>query len=115
MNCMKCGREVALGQVFCKECLADMATYPIRPDTPVNLPPQTSIAPSRRTKPAKKPRKPEEQVAILQRILVILVLLVMLLSLACAMAGYALLRQYHHPAETTPPGQNYSTEDTSGE
>ena len=48
MNCMKCGREIALGQVFCKDCLADMAQYPIKPGTPVQLPTQPAVTLPRR-------------------------------------------------------------------
>ena len=40
MNCMKCGREVEEGQVFCQECLAQMETEPIRISTPVHIPRQ---------------------------------------------------------------------------
>ena len=109
MNCMKCGREIALGQVFCKECLADMATYPIKPDTPVNLPPQTVTTPNRRSRPARKTRKPEEQVAILRRIVLGLVLVLLLVSLAFAVTTISLTQRICDHTETAPPGQNYST------
>ena len=111
MNCMKCGREIALGQVFCKECLADMATYPIKPDTPVNLPPEIHTAPSRRSKPVRKPRKPEEQVVILRRVAVGLFLALLMVSLAFAVTTYSLAQKDCGHTETAPPGQNYSTSD----
>ena len=38
MQCMKCGREIPAGQVFCEDCLTDMAAYPIKPGTVVTLP-----------------------------------------------------------------------------
>ena len=38
MQCMKCGREIPAGQVFCEECLAEMAEYPVKPGTVVTLP-----------------------------------------------------------------------------
>ena len=38
MQCMKCGREIPAGQVFCEECLAEMAQYPVKPGTVVTLP-----------------------------------------------------------------------------
>ena len=38
MNCMKCGREVEDGQVFCPACQEDMEKYPVRPGTVVLLP-----------------------------------------------------------------------------
>ena len=38
MSCMKCGKEVSEGQVFCEECLTEMERYPVKPGTPVLLP-----------------------------------------------------------------------------
>lgn len=38
MFCMKCGKEIPEEQVFCRECLADMALHPVKPGTPVQLP-----------------------------------------------------------------------------
>lgn len=114
MNCMKCGREIALGQVFCKDCLADMATYPIKPDTPVNLPAQPDITASRRSRPARKPRKPEEQVSILRRAVLGLVLALLLVSLAFAVTTYMLTQKLEQKEATAPPGQNYSTVEETG-
>lgn len=61
MNCMKCGQKVKDRQVFCEECLAIMETYPVKPGTPIQLPP-----PPKNTPPAKaskrRQRKPEEQI-----------------------------------------------------
>lgn len=33
MNCLKCGREIEEGQVFCNDCLVQMAKYPVKPGT----------------------------------------------------------------------------------
>ena len=32
MNCLKCGREIEEGQVFCNDCLVQMAKYPVKPE-----------------------------------------------------------------------------------
>ena len=40
MQCMKCGREIPAGDVFCQECLADMQRYPVKPGTAVQIPKQ---------------------------------------------------------------------------
>ena len=62
MNCMKCGRKIKDRQVFCEECLAIMETYPVKPGTPIQLPPP----PPKNAPPAKankkRPKKPEEQI-----------------------------------------------------
>lgn len=59
LNCMKCGREIPLGQVFCKDCLEDMSTHPIKPGTPVVVPVHDTPVPQRRA-PIRRVRKPEE-------------------------------------------------------
>lgn len=38
MNCMKCGRETSGENVFCQECLTDMAKHPVDLSTVVLLP-----------------------------------------------------------------------------
>ena len=63
MHCMKCGRKIKDRQVFCEECLAIMDTYPVKPGTPIQLPPP----PSKNSTPAKvnkrRQRNPEQQIA----------------------------------------------------
>ena len=38
MNCLRCGAEVAEGESFCTDCLAEMEKYPVPPDTYVMIP-----------------------------------------------------------------------------
>lgn len=40
MNCMKCGRETDVNQVFCEECLTEMDKYPVKPGVVVQIPSQ---------------------------------------------------------------------------
>ena len=110
MNCMKCRREIALGQVFCKECLADMAEHPVKPGTPVILPPREPASTAKRTT-ARKVRKPEDTIAMLRTALVIVSLMLLAVSLAFAITTTLLLqREVVEQTPTAPPGQNYSTE-----
>lgn len=44
LNCLKCGREIEEGQVFCNDCLVQMAKYPVKPGTAVQLPSRGSAA-----------------------------------------------------------------------
>ena len=109
MNCMKCKREIALGQVFCKECLADMENYPVKPGTPVILPTQVSTPAPRRSAP-RKIRKPEEQITLLKRLLVIVTSLLVLVSRAFALTTALLVSKIDTEEAPSIPGQNYSTE-----
>ncbi len=109
MNCMKCGREIPLAQVFCKECLADMAQFPVKPGTPIQLPPQNAVTPPRRPSHPRKVKKPEEQLARLRKLVKFqtfaLIFVVLLLIL------YGLYHMWYLPHKEQPlsPGQNYST------
>ena len=83
MPCIKCGRKLEEGQVFCSGCLENMANYPVKPGTPVYLPPQTPVQPVK-TRRKKRELKPEEQIRQLKsaKRLLILVLAVLLVAFA---------------------------------
>ena len=83
MACMKCGKEVSEGQVFCEECLAEMERYPVKPGTPLLLPHRDPIVTQRKRRSSRRIRKPEEQVAHLKKVIVWLcVFLVMTTAVA---------------------------------
>ena len=48
MNCLKCGRELKEGQVFCDICMDAMEKEPIKINTPVMIPVQPKTTPSHR-------------------------------------------------------------------
>ncbi len=112
MNCMKCGRKIALGQVFCKECLAEMEKYPVKPGTPIVLPTQPTTQPPRRGF-TRKPRKLEEQVVVLRRLLLGVSLVLLAVSLAFAITVSVMSEQLQEKDNASLPGQNYSTEGSS--
>lgn len=105
MNCMKCGREVPAGQVFCDDCLADMAKHPVDPGTPVQVPRRQNTPV--RTVPKKRAVPVEEQLRDLKkriRYLIILALLGWALALALTYPAVKYLMEDHFA-----PGQNYSS------
>ncbi len=108
MNCIKCGREIPLGQVFCKECLVQMAEHPVEPGTPVQLPThkQESI---RKQSNSRKVRKPEEQIARLRRRVRGLLIALISVILVAAVAISVLVNVVIKSRNTVLPGQNYST------
>lgn len=105
---MKCGRDIALGQVFCKECLGVMESHPIPPGTPVQLPVhKPESAPKRQS--SRKNRKPEEQIIRLRRCVRGLLIALLAVVLSSAIAISLLLHLVLQDRDTPLPGQNFST------
>ena len=99
MHCMRCGRELALGQVFCKGCQADMAQHPVDPATPVLIPPPPApVTTSRRS--ARKARKPEEQLSRLRRRMTTMLLMFIVVLLAGMVLIFSLNQKIHTLEQT---------------
>ena len=77
--CMKCGRELKPGAVFCDHCQAEMEKYPVKPGIVVLLPNQHNTQP----KPAPRRKHPaipvEEQVAKLNVLYILMMKLTKIL------------------------------------
>lgn len=113
LNCMKCGREIALGHVFCKECLADMEQYPIKPGTPVpQFDPNTVTLPKRPTN-SRKQRKPEEQLLFFKKWITGLSLTLFAVILGFSIVTAILVHRLNEADNAVTPGQNYSSLDTT--
>ena len=110
---MKCGREIALGQVFCKDCLADMAEYPVKPGTPVPLFAQHAPAQPKRPAPVRKAKKPEEQIITLKKWILGLGIALLVSVMAFSITIAILASQLDDARNATAPGQNYSTIDST--
>ena len=110
MQCMKCGREIPAGQVFCEECLAEMAEYPVKPGTVVTLPSRPKQTAPRKTANHRPAVSLEEQVKkqgkIIRGLSWCLTLSVALLIAVSALAVSLLTEE----TDQTLPGQNYSAE-----
>ena len=112
MQCMKCGREIAAGRVFCESCLADMEKYPVKPGTPIQLPSRKAAPPAKK-QPSRRCPAPEEQVKKLKKRLRV-VSVVMTLVLALLAGALYLAVDYIFENNGKPlPGQNYSTAETT--
>jgi hypothetical protein len=105
---MKCGREISLGQVFCKDCLTDMARHPVAPDTPVPVfDPHATASLNLTTAPRKV--KPEEQIAKLRKRIKILTIALTATVLVFSILTALLINQLNQKMDAAAPGQNYST------
>lgn len=107
MRCLKCGNRIEEGAVFCDHCLNIMKTRPVAPDTPALIPRREF---THAVKKAKKPeRKPEEQIAHLQksrrRLIrwIVVLWMVVILLIGCI---------YHLHRRKVQTGQNYQTQAT---
>ena len=109
MGCMKCGRDIPEGQVFCDSCLEVMAKYPVKPETAVQLPRKKDTPVVKKTHiKRRQPPTPEEQIRTLKRRIrrFVVLWLVTLLLLIAALHPAAM---YFFGDSFRLPGQNYST------
>lgn len=109
MHCMKCGREIQDGQVFCPDCLAVMAKHPVSPKA-------HAVIPRRPVKvQEKKPREipPAEQIAGLKKATRRLWAAIVLLTATVGVLSLLLIQQYVRPDTQPPIGRNYTTADTN--
>ncbi len=87
-----------------------MENHPVKPDTPVVLPPRAFAQAAKRPAPHRRAKRPEEISANLRKVVRFLAVLCLLLSLALAAAVFLLVREYRRPEPSVPdPGQNYNT------
>lgn len=111
MACLKCGRDIPAGQVFCDGCLEIMDKSPVKPGTPVLLPaPKRQVAGKKQTH-RKRVLPPEEQVIHLRKALRRMYLCVGVLILVLGMATALLVNEILE--EDAPViGQNYTIDTT---
>ena len=74
MNCMKCGRETLVENIFCQDCLEEMEKYPVQPGTVVLLPPRRQSAIIQKL-PKRHVSTAEEQITFLRKCVMILTVL----------------------------------------
>ena len=54
MGCIKCGRDLEEGQIFCQSCLEVMAKYPVKPNTAIQLPDHKDSAAPKKSAPKRR-------------------------------------------------------------
>lgn len=89
MFCMKCGRELREGQVFCDLCLESMEKEPIKINTPVLIPAQPKTAPSHH----RPIHNPEEEVKRLEKVNQNLILFLILTTVAMILFALGMFHQ----------------------
>lgn len=117
MNCMKCGKETQGSQVFCDSCLLVMDNYPVKSDTPIQLPSRTQQAPAKKAAHRKHTLPPEEQISILKKATRRLVSTCLILVLLLGLCVSALVYNLTKPQEKVIPtsNKNYTFKQEPGE
>ncbi len=110
MQCLRCGKEIDEGAVFCQSCLEVMAKHPVKPHTVVNIP-ERSIRD--RNLSARKAPRTEESTDLLERKLLQLRLWVGLLTAALVLCICLISWQEIHNSALPAIGQNYTAIETS--
>ena len=105
MNCMKCGREIQDGQVFCPGCLEVMEKFPIAPGVHIQIPRRPARAPEKKAKEIP----PQVQIASLKKLIRWLWITVALLIAACGVLALLLFQDSGAVPQVTPTGRNYTT------
>lgn len=109
MGCIKCGRDIEDGQVFCQSCLEVMAKYPVKPNIAIQLPSKKDApAPKKSHSKRRQPPTPEEQILRLKRRVRTMVILWFITLCLLAATIYPTI-QYFLGKPILLPGQNYST------
>lgn len=109
MNCIKCGRDIEEGQVFCASCLEDMAKYPVKPGIAIQLPRRKDTSTVKKMHPKRRqPPTPEEQLRVLKKKLRRMIVL-WLVTLALLAATIYPTVEYFFGEQFLLPGQNYTT------
>ena len=107
MKCMKCGRDVEAGQVFCPDCLKGMEDYPVNPNVTVRIPRRPDPVQVRK-QPRRKQLTEEEQIRTLKtRMRILTWVLVAAVAVIVALTIPA-VRYLLEETISLLPGQNYS-------
>lgn len=112
MYCLKCGRDIEEGQVFCDSCLEVMKKYPVKPNIAIQLPGRKE-APVQKKMYVKRRQPPtlEEQLLRLKKRIKGLLILWFITLLLLAATIYPTVR-FFQDFSFQLPGQNYTIIDT---
>ena len=112
MNCMKCGREIPEGEVFCPDCLEVMGKYPVAPGTHILLPRRPARNPEKKS---SKGPSPEEQVRALKKAIRWLWAVAAVLLAALGITTLLLVHSLNQPDSQRPTGRNFTTAPNFGD
>ena len=107
MNCLKCGKETTLGQVFCDDCREIMQQHPISPSAVVHLPKRSST--TEKLTDYEEEESAADVISQLKSIIRWLTLTVGILSILLCVLAVVLLNNLDAQPQDSNIGKNYST------
>lgn len=109
MHCLKCGKEIAEKEVFCKECLAVMAKFPVKPETKIFLPLNTAPTVIKKNPQRRRPSSLEERILRLKKVILWLSVFLLIAVLSLVLSVALLVDSLSGEKSETAIGQNYGT------
>ena len=117
MKCLKCGRKIENGGVFCQDCLGVMEKYPVKQNTPLQLPRRKEEDAAKKQQKKKAQRPPEEQLRrqkrTIYRLSMMLAVALIVAGLLAGWIAYDLIANSNKPKDDL--GKNYTTVETEGQ
>ena len=109
MNCLKCGRDIDEGQMFCGSCLEVMEKYPVKPNTAVQLPRRDDSVPVKKAAPKRRQLLTAEEKLQSAKRFLRRILILWLITLGLLIASLHPAIRFLMGDSIKLPGQNYST------
>ena len=109
MNCMKCGRETKIDNIFCSECLDHMERHPVAENVLVYVPSEKDRAAANKHKIEHPVVSADDQVKRLHRKVERLRLLVILFMAATMFFAVLSMETLHELNVMNLIGKNYTT------
>lgn len=109
MNCLKCGTEICDPQVFCEDCLAVMAQFPVKPGTRIQLPNRPAPEVQKKAAPRRRVLSDEERIARMRKTIQWMSMALAVAILALALSVALLTSTLDRSDPDRDIGQNYNT------
>lgn len=115
MNCLKCGKETADGQVFCADCQQIMQQYPVKPGTAIHLPHRDSVSADKKQHEKIRDASRADTVAQLRRMIHWLTATIAILSVLLLLTASMLIHTLNKENSANTIGRNYTTSDSANQ
>ena len=108
---MRCGVNTEGKEVFCRECLASMEKYPVKPGTPIHIFSRAAAVEQKKALKKRRDITPDEQISRLRNMLrKLTAALIAALVLIMVLSGILLVSSLEENPQTPSPRNYTATE-----